>query len=261
MGKKMKVRTPDKYATAALLLIVTAAVLIWMGVSADPAEQTAAVLILSGLVCALSGIFTLTFSGGEPVDAGLLGILPAAGSITFCCLAHHLDIKGNAHFLPQRLTGESRVMQFNPVSDFVVSEGYPKGSFRTSGPPGLVTSPFCDPLIQDLKKKNELVVPYEREDLTLLLRETIEDVFRLAPRVSARWSDNTVAITFHHYPGISGCRVVARESPRCCTISPCPVCSLCGALIAEGLEKVVALEQCSIVPSSRNVVAVFSFLP
>ncbi|MDD1699333.1 MAG: hypothetical protein LUQ04_00910, partial [Methanoregula sp.] len=141
------------------------------------------------------------------------------------------------------------------------SDGAPKGSFRKTGPPGIVTTPSGDPLIQDLKKNNELVVPFDKDDLTLLLRETIEDAFKLAPRVSSRWSDSMVTITFHKYPGIHGCSVIARESPLCCTMSPCPMCSLCGALIAEGLDKVVTLNKCSIAPSSRNITAVFSILP
>ena len=257
----MKFRMPNKYTTAAFLLVATAAVLVWIAVSTNPGEYIAAALVISGLICVITGIFSLTFSRGEPVDPYLLGILPAQGSITFCLLAHHLGIKGNAYFLPQCLTGEPRVMQFNPVSIFGGSEGYPKGSFRTSGPPGLVTTPFCDPLIQDLKKRHELVIPYDKDDLTLLLRETIEDVFKFAPWVSVKWDDSTVAITFHNYPAINGCGVVTQESPQCCAMSPCPVCSLCGALIAEGLEKVIALEQCSIVPASRNVVAIFSILP
>ena len=257
----MKFRKPDKYTAAALLLVALAVVIIGIVLLVVLDDQIATALVISGLVCAIAGIFTLTFSGGEPVDPEVLGLLPSQGSITFCRLAYHLGTQGNAHFLPPRVTGEPRVMQFNPKSAYTGSEGYPVGSFRTTGPPGLVTTPFSDPLIQYLKKRHELVVPYDKEDLTWLLRETIEDVFRFAPRVSALWSDSTVLITFHDYPAINGCRVIAQESVHCCAMSPCPVCSLCGALIAEGLEKVIVLDQCSIVPSSRNVVAVFSLLP
>ena len=257
----MKLRMPDKYTITAILLIAASAVLVWIAIATNPGNDIAAALVISGLVCAITGIFALTFSGGEPIDPGLLGILPAQGCITFCRLANHLGIKGNAYFLPRRVTGELRVMQFNPTSTYKGSEGSPKGSFRETGPSGLVTTPSCDLLIQQLRKNNDLVIPYDKEDLTRLIRETIEDVFKFAPQVSARWSDTTVTITFHEYPAIIGCSLIAQESPQGCSMSPCPVCSLCGALIAEGLEKVVKLNKCSIAPGSRNVTAVFTILP
>jgi hypothetical protein len=42
---------------------------------------------------------------------------------------------------------------------------------------------------------------------------------------------------------------------------PCAVCSLCGALIAESMDTVVSLDQCSSDASSRNITAIFSLLP
>ena len=257
----MKLRMPDKYTIAAILLIATSAVLIWIAIATNPGNDIAAALVISSLVCAITGIFALTFSGGEPIDPGLLGILPAQGSITFCRLANHLGIKGNAYFLPRRVTGELRVMQFNPTTTYKGSEGSPKGSFRETGPSGLVTTPSCDLLIQQLRKNNDLVIPYDKEDLTRLIRETIEDVFKFTPRVSARWEGSTVTITFHGYPSINSCEVLAQASSLCCTMNPCPMCSLCGVLIAEGIDKVVTLDKCTVSLSSPDVTAFFSILP
>ena len=121
--------------------------------------------------------------------------------------------------------------------------------------------PSSDLLIQDLRKKNALVIPDNEENITQLLRETIEDVLKLAPRVSARWSGSTVTLTFHDYPSIYGCNVIARSSPDYCTMNPCPMCSLCGALIAEGRDKIVTLDRCSPGPSSKDVTAIFSIVP
>jgi len=217
--------------------------------------------VISALVCAITGIFTLTFSAGEPVDPQLVGILPAQGSLTLCRLTHHLGMHGNAYFLPPRVTGETKVMQFNPTSTYDGKEGSEKGSFREKGPAGLVTTPSCELLIEDLRKRNTLVIPNTKENVSLLLRETLEDVLKFAPRVSSRWSGNTITITFHDYPYINGCRVIAQKSPQCCAMSPCPPCSLCGALIAEGLDTVVSLDRCSVSSSSRDVTAVLSIVP
>jgi hypothetical protein len=256
----MKVRMPDKYSIAAILLVAVAGVLIALALVTNTGESTTVALVIAGMICAITGIFTLTFTGDEPVNPRLLGILPAQGSINLSRIMHHFGIRGKAHFLPPRVTGETRVMQFNPTSTEKADIGSAPGSFRETGPPGLVTTPSSDLLIQDLKKKNALVIPDNDENITQLLRETIEDVLKLAPRVSARWSGSTVTLTFHDYPSLYGCNVIARSSPDYCAMNPCPVCSLCGVLIAEGREKVITLEKCSPGPSSKDVTAVFSIV-
>jgi hypothetical protein len=257
----MKIRMPDKYSIAAILLVAVAAVMIDLALFTNTGESTTVALVIAGMICAITGIFILTFSGDEPVDPRLLGILPAQGSINLSRIMHHFGIHGKAHFLPPPVTGETRVMQFNPTSTEKISIGSAPGSFRETGPPGLVTIPSSELLIQDLKKKNALVVPDNEENITQLLRETIEDVLKLAPRVSARWSGSSVTLTFHDYPSIYGCNVIARSSRDYCSMNPCPVCSLCGALIAEGRDKIVMLEGCSPGLSSKDVVAVFSIVP
>jgi hypothetical protein len=153
-------------------------------------------------------------------------------------------------------------MQFNPASTDKVSMESRRGSFRENGPSGLVTTPSSDVLTEYLKKRNAMVIPNNREHITLLLRETIEDILKFAPRVSYRWSGNTVTITFHNYVYIDGCKVIGRKyNPKCCAMSPCPVCSLCGALIAEGLDTVVTLDRCSAGSISPDVTSVFTVVP
>jgi len=254
----MKLRMPDKYSIAAILLVETAVILIALALFINSGESITVALVIAGMICAITGIFTLIFSGDEPVNPRLIGVLPAQGSINLSRIMHHFGIRGKAHFLPPRVTGETRVMQFNPTSTEKVSLASAPGSFRETGPPGLVTTPSSDLLIQDLKKNNALIIPDNEENIAQLLREAIEDVLKLAPRVSARWSGSTVTLTFHDYPSIYGCKVIARSSPDFCAMNPCPMCSLCGALIAEGLEKNVTLDQCSPGTSSKDVTAVFT---
>jgi hypothetical protein len=258
----MKPIVLNKYSTAAILLFAVAAVFIDIALISNPGDISTAAFVISGMVCAMTGIFTLTFSAGEPVDPQLLGILPAQGCITLCRLTHHFGIDGNAYFLPPSITGETRVMQFNPTKSYDGKKGSEKGLFRETGPAGLVTTPSCDLLIQDLRKKYAMVIPDNEENLTQLLREIIEDGYKFTPHLSAQWNSSTVTITFHDYPSIYGCKIIAQQgSPDCCSMSPCPMCSLCGALIAEGRDKVVALNQCSMTSSSRDVTATFTLLP
>jgi hypothetical protein len=250
----------NKYTLAAILLFAAAAIFIDIALISDPGEITTAAFVIFAFIFAMTGIFTLTFSAGEPIDPHIVGILPTQGCITLCRLTNHFGMHGNAYFLPPRITGETRVMQLNPVSiDKVSVES--KGSFRENGPAGLVTTPSCELLIDDLKKRYSMVIPDNEEKLSLLIRETIEDALKFAQWVSCSWSGSMVTITLHNYSFIDGCKVITTKSPKCCAMSPCPVCSLCGVLIAEGLDKVVTLDKCSPGSSSKDVTAVFSIVP
>jgi hypothetical protein len=257
----MKLKVPNKYALIAILLLAMAAVFIALALISNFGEFVTASFVISGMICAVIGIFSLTFSMGEPVDPQLLGLLPAQGCINLCTVVQSLGISGNANFLPPRLTGETRVMQFNPILPYKGSGEHPKGSFRKTGPAGIVTIPSCHLLIRDLKDRNALVIPDKEEKLTQLIRETVVDVFKFAQQVSSRWDGSSVTITFQGYPSINSCEILAQASSLCCTMNPCPMCSLCGVLIAEGMDKVVTLDKCTVSLSSPDVTAVFTILP
>jgi len=262
----MKLHMLNKYSSAGILLIGAAAVLVAIAIITSPGEFISAAVVLSGMTCAMTGIFMLTFSQGEPFDPLLVGLLPVQGCMNFCQIMSDLGISGNAYFLPPRVTGEATVVQFNPSQLYNGNTVSVTGSFPKTGPSGVVTKPSCNPLIQDLKKKNMVILPDTEENITQLLREIFGEIYELASKVSVHWDGytwdgTTVAITFHHYRLIGGCKVIAQESPGCCTRNPCPACSLCGVLIAEGTGKVVTLQECSMGSSFRDVTAVFLILP
>jgi hypothetical protein len=259
--KKMKAFHLNKFLTAAILFLIAGAVFVAMGLITHLGEFITAAFVISGMVCVMTGIFMMTFSGGEPVDPRLVGLLPAQGCMNICKIASDLGIHGNAYFLPPRISGETRVMQFNPTHPYNGNPIYAKTSFPETGPKGLVTLPSCDPLIQQLMKRNDLKIPDNNENLCQLIREATGEIFEFSPRVFTRWHGNTVTITFQRYRFIAGCQHIFLESPDCCSHNPCPACSLCGALLAAGTDKVVALEQCSIGTSGRDVNLVFRILP
>lgn len=256
----MKVKLLNKYSVAAMLCMAVAAGLVVIAIVTSPGEFITAAYVISGMVCAITGIFFLTFIGGEPVDPHFIGILPVQGCMNLCRIASDLGFHGNACFLPPRLTGEPRVMQFNPETTYNGGMVPGKGSFSATGQKGLVTVPSCDPLVQDLRKRNGLVVPDSEENLTQLLQETAGEIFELAPKISVRWNGSRIVITLHRYRYIDGCRIIAQESGDCCRKTPCPACSLCGVLIAEGRDTAVMLEQCSVSPSHQDVVLTCSLI-
>jgi len=69
-----------------------------------------------------------------------------------------------------------------------------------------------------------------------------------------------ITVTMEGYRLIDGCQAIARESPKCCTAIPCPVCSLFACLLAEGTGSVVEVERCTAHPGKGSVDAVFVLL-
>jgi len=257
----MKLRKPDKYAFAAILLVAAAVILVTLAFVTALGEFVTAALVISGTTCFLTGLFILTFTRGRGIDPRPVGLLTAQRCKNICRIESDLGITGNAYFLPPRVTGELTVMQFNPTLTYSGSNVSAKDPFVRTGAAGLIMIPDCDIWIQDLKKRNALVIPAKEQELIRLVNEVIGDIFEFASRVTGSYRDNTVTLTFHGYRFIDGCKAIAQESEECCTMNPCPVCALCGAFIAEGTDRIVSLDQCSINSTSRDVTAVFTMLP
>ena len=250
----------NKYSIAALLFMATAAILVAIALFTSLTEFITAAFVISGMICAMTGIFTFAFSTGEAVDPRIVGLLPVQGCLNLCHTASEFGITGNAHFLPSRVNGKGRVMQVNPFSQYKSSDGSTTESYPQDRLEGRFTIPSCYPLIQEFRLKNSLAIVGREDDMSVLLSETLCEILEFAPRVSSVWHDSTVTITLHQYRFISGCQYIAKASPGCCALSPCPVCSLCGVFITEGTDKVTALDRCFVSPSNRDVTIVFSLL-
>ncbi len=155
----MKVKLLNQSSIAAMLLMAAAAALVAIALVTSLGEFVTAAFVISGMVCAITGIFLLTFSGGEPVDPHFIGVLPAQGCLNLCRISSDLGINGNACFLPPRITGEYPGHAVQSGHDLYRRHGIGSGILSGAGQKGLVTVPSCDPLIQDLRKRNRLVMP------------------------------------------------------------------------------------------------------
>jgi len=274
------VKFPDKYTITAALFLTAAALFVAVPLFIPLADFITTVFVIAGMACAILGCFVLLFSGNEPFDPNIIGLLPVQGCLNQCKMAADAGITGNAYFLPARITGEGRVMQFNPVSPHHWStnlcrtasdNGMTWDAFtlppRTSGeardkariPHGLMTIPTANPLTQMLKKQNALIIVDGDEELSVLLSEVICGVLEFADEVSTLRENGTVTVTLLKFRFSQGCLYAQAESPSCCIRYPCPTCSLCGTLITECIDKVITLETCSVSPS-QDVTAVFSYV-
>ncbi len=152
-------------------------------------------------------------------------------------------------------------MQFIPTSAFHGS--LPGGdSFVTvPGSAGLVVIPAAAPLLAEIAGRQRLVVPPDATALPDLIREVGVDLLEIADRVTTVTGTATTTVTLEGYRLIGGCMAVRKESPRCCLVSPCPVCSLVACLLVEGTGSVIQLEQCSPDEEMQSVTMVFSTVP
>ena len=250
----------DKYSTTSVILLSAAIAFVATPLIIGLSDLLATVFIVSGLACTILGSLTVLFSGREPVDPRLVGLLPVQACLNLCHIASDTGIIGNAHFLPPEITGETRVMQFNPELEYHGGKVSADRSFTEFAPHGLVTVPTSEPLMQDLRERNGLAVPDKAEDLAVLINEILTDIFDFAPNVSTTYDNASVTVTLQEYRFIDGCLYANKfKNPQCCSRYPCAAASLCGTLVAESTKKVVTLRQCTVSPSNQDVTIIFSF--
>jgi hypothetical protein len=248
----------NKYYIIAVLFFLAAVICIVVPLIVNMNNFVAAALVISGLAYFILGSFAIIFSDNESFDPRIVGLLPVQGCINLCRITSNSLVYGSAYFVPMRITGEERVMQYNPESLQSGNIVLTKNTFSGGRDRGLLTVPSCDPLIRDLRKRNAMVAPKGGDEPLVLLDEALSDVLEFTDRVTATWEDHTVRIVLHNYRFIDGCRYARSVSPQCCTRFPCPAGSLCGSLIAEGVDNVVRLESCE-VSSQRDVIIIFSY--
>ncbi|HWQ63485.1 MAG TPA: hypothetical protein VN429_03645, partial [Methanospirillum sp.] len=155
-----------------------------------------------------------------------------------------LGIMGNSWFLPSKETGKSGSVQFIPVSTY--SGGELEGNTFVSGigGTGVLFPPSGQTLMADLKINAGLTIPDSIDEVLLLIKEVGEDLLEIAESAKTQISGEGISIVLDNYLLIDGCRVIAAESPACCTMNPCTICSLFGMIISEGLNREVMIEQC-----------------
>jgi hypothetical protein len=253
----------NPYYRAALVLVAAAIVLVLLAVLTDRRDLTSAALVIAGLACLITGIFLATLSGAEPLDTRLVSLLPVQGTISLCRVCAGLGIAGNAVFLPPSKERNDRILQFIPVSAYSGDDTLVRGdSFVTPpGPAGLLTEPASRPLRDELRQRHQLVVPNDATVLPDLIREVGVELLEVADRVTADIGDTTISVRMDGYRLIAGCTAIRQESPRCCLVSPCPVCSLVACLIVESTGRTVQVEQCIAEEEENSVTMAFSFVP
>lgn len=253
---------PGRYATSSLLLILTAGLCAGIVIITDRQDITSAALLVSALILFLSGILLMTFHRKESLDDQFVSHLQAQGMINLCRVAADLGLQGLSCMVPKDRTGHSCVMHLIPASVYSgeLLEGEVFVTGEGEGCAGLLLPPACNTLLQDLKNRYHMIIPDSRDELSVLIHEIIIDVMEIADNIDISWSDDSVRIRIEGFDLINGCRLMSKESPACCTMSPCVTCSLLASCITEGLDIPVRIDRCVPLKHKDTVEAVYTLL-
>jgi hypothetical protein len=243
----------DAYWAGSLACAVAAVLLVSLALLTNRGDLTTASLILAAVVSLITGILLLVLSRGEPMDPRMAGLLPVQGCINLCRACADLGLKGNACFIPGRKEGTATAMQFIPVTAF--SGLPPEGDTFVSGEHahGLLVAPSGAALLARIREKTRLLLPGSVEEWVVLARELATEVLGIADAVEGGWSGDCITLTLAGYRFLDGCAAMRRESPKCCTMNPCPVASMAGCLLAEGIGRVVEVRSCTPSPDGGSV--------
>jgi len=257
----MKLSFLDSPRTVAFLLLSAGAIFIGIALLTDREEITSFAVVIIGAICFFTGIFVLAYSIGENVDPELVSLLPVQGYINLCRITADLGILGSARFLPPPFHTREGVQQYIPVSRYDNLPVLPgESSIILTGCGGVLLVPSCAPIMENLRINHGLQVPSDTPGLDALFVELGEEILECAGSVRVEHKENIVVVVLSGYTFIEGCKAMAAESSRCCIVSPCPICSLFGVLLAESTQKPIAMLRCELNTESNTVTAVFFIL-
>lgn len=246
-----------------LVLFVFSGILLVSSLLLRRGDLTSAVLVLCSTACFVTGVFLLALDREEGVGERVTSLLSAEGSIALCRICGDLGVQGNGWILEAPWEGGGgELVHFIPVSSYAPLPGKHSGTFVTeNGAYGIVTTPSGAPLLRLLGEEHGFVLPEERASLIRAAREALVDALEVAEGVSGSWEGESAIFMLTGYRLIEGCSYVRSASPKCCTMYPCPVCSLIGCILSRGLKRPVTLEQVAVEPGMKGVRLVFSTGP
>ena len=89
----MKLPRLNPYYRASLVLVCAAVILITLALITNQRDVTTAAVVLSALVCLVTGVFLATLSSGEPLDIRYVSLLSGPGQYQSCpCLRRSRDL-------------------------------------------------------------------------------------------------------------------------------------------------------------------------
>jgi hypothetical protein len=253
----------DAYTNSALALFAACALMAGIVAATNRGDLTSATLILGSVATFVAGIFILTFTREEGLNRQFVSLLSVQGTLDIARLCADLGIKGNAHIVPVHGEGkEPSLLQVIPVTEY--REPGPSDGLvylTGAGGKGVAITPLGYPLLRRLETSFALRLPDNEEGILSSVREVYEEVLEVADRVTLSQSGDSILIEIFGYRLLPGCHEIWKESPKACTLCPCPICSLAACMLAKGTGRACTLEQVAAGPEAGTLRLVLTLLP
>ncbi|MDN7023719.1 hypothetical protein FGU65_02205 [Methanoculleus sp. FWC-SCC1] len=238
-----------KSGVLGILLFATALLAFLCILFTEVGDTTRATLSLAGIACLVGGAFAVTLGRDNPVNPELASCLASSYTYTYAAsqACTGLNAEGNAFFIPP----DREVRQFVPAD----GGGLPPDISLTADRSGhgILLPPTAAPLLKHLEENHALALPSEKSQIFVALKEILTDTLEVADQVTGRQVSDRVFVDIIGYRLFSGCAVARAEKPECCTISPCPICSLVACAFAKGMGKVTTIDRVTINPDDRSL--------
>ena len=230
---KLKASLISSVYFAPAVLFLAAVLTFTVYIFTNRADMTSALLLLAGFMLFITGILLLTLADRRPLPVKLTEMLPVAGSLDLATVFADLGVTSSTihRYLPS-----DECIQINPVTGgsipviltdltFVSTENWNGVQYRALG----------SPLLSQLKREDNLIIPAGSIDrIGTCISEVMNDTLSLAEKVTVKTTDTSVVIILEEFAMKKTCAALQAQSPKCCTMVGCPVCSLMASILAEG---------------------------
>jgi hypothetical protein len=245
------------YSFSGLVFLVAAVLLLVIATVTNRADLTSATLFLSGVGCFMGGVLLITFSFENPVNPEFASLMIAGSSINIPRLCSDLGVRGDAWFIPPGGGGGS-VWQFIALTDRTPATIRSDFSFYMhDDASGVIVAPSALPLLDYLKERHGLTIQAGDDGIFTTVREVCEDVIEIADKVDVFREGDSIIAKVNGYRLCKGCSFLMQESPKCCTMNPCGICSLISCILALGLQQPVSIGHISADHQRKTLELVF----
>ncbi len=247
-----------EYQKGALILFIVAIITLTIAGITRHDDITGAALVISGIFCFITAILFFSLSKDEYPDIAITSLLPIGGTIGRCRFLSDLGIQGNSIFFPPNTRGGT-ITQFIPVTDSFIETLNVDYTYQIDKKnPGLVVYPQGIPILNYCIEKGGLNIPSNDKEVFIALRDLFCEYLELVNDFVINREGSNIIIVLNGYLLINGCKKVREESPKCCTMDPCPVCSLILCILSQGLNGPLSLTRTSIIDKNTlNLVISF----
>lgn len=252
------------YLRISIMLIAAAVVLLLAALATDRNDFTTAMLIAVSLVNFMTGIIMITFTRSGGIHPGLSAMLYPPLIIDKTGIFSGLNVYGDAHFIPKSITGQDKALQFNPTgeySGFNYQDSY--FSTNTEDTAGIFTDPSSSSLLNSIVEDYSLKIPFRdetKDQIAGILKEVFTEITCFCENLEISESGEDFIVKMMNPALMKGCNKIRNESPKCCTVSPCPVCSLACQIITEYFNKVTVISTIKTDQDRKEIIIILRIL-